>query len=151
MAADSAQLEALLGPVVEALGYELLGIEYLPRRSGAMVRLYIDHADGITADDCGKVSHQVSGVLDVEDPIAGRYVLEVSSPGLDRPLFKEEHFRRFTGHEVRIRLHGLVQGRRKLTGILRGASEGTITVEDGGEVYRVPLGAVSSARLVPDL
>ena len=82
--------------------------------------MYIDSERGITVDDCQQVSHQISGVLDVADPIPGRYTLEVSSPGLDRPLFDLEHFQRFVGHQVRIQLAAALDGRRKISGLLKG-------------------------------
>lgn len=86
MSRRSDDLNALLGPVVEAMGYEFWGLEYLQGR-GAVLRIFIDKDDGISVDDCAAVSHQASGVLDVEDLISGEYNLEVSSPGMERPLF----------------------------------------------------------------
>ena len=103
------------------MGYELVGVQMLNAgKHGKTLRIYIDHADGITLDDCAAVSHQFSGVLDVEDPVSGNYDLEVSSPGLDRPLFVAEHFARFTGEQVKIRTLSPHDGRRKLSGELKG-------------------------------
>ena len=105
------QLTALVQSAVDALGYELVGVEYLSRpTAGHLLRIYIDREGGIGLADCEKVSHQVSGVLDVEDPIRGGYALEVSSPGLDRPLFEKAHFERFVGEVARIKLHAAVNG-----------------------------------------
>ena len=103
MSKRAEQLKELLAPVVEDLGYTLWGVQYLQGR-GAVLRLFIDHDDGINVDDCALVSHEVSGVLDVEDPIPGDYNLEVSSPGLDRPLFELSHFERYQGESVQLTL-----------------------------------------------
>lgn len=136
---------------VEAMGYELVGVELFRKaKSGLVLRTYIDGPDGITLDDCSAVSHQLSGVLDVEDPITENYDLEVSSPGLDRPLFELEHFRRFIGHRARVRLMAPVAGRRKLDGTLAGTDGDTVLMEMGGEQYRIPYRQIDSARLVPD-
>ena len=99
-------------------------------------------------DDCTAVSYQLSGVLDVEDPLPGHYDLEVSSPGIDRPLVFPEHFQRFAGHRVRIRLAEKLDGRRRLEGVLRGFDAGTITLDADGRLWEIPLNDVESARLV---
>ncbi len=143
------RLNRLLRPAVEVLGYELVGVEYRRGRKRALLRVYIDKSEGITLDDCERVSHQVSGVLDVEDPIVEQYDLEVSSPGLDRPLFEPEHFERFAGHRVRVRMSPPVDGRRKFTGVLLGFEDGEVRVDEDGIERRVPLESVSAARLVP--
>jgi ribosome maturation factor RimP len=143
------RLKELIKPAVEALGYELVGVEFRRGRKRALLRVYIDKPDGITLDDCARVSHQVSGVLDVEDPIVEGYDLEVSSPGLDRPLFEPEHFERFAGHRVRVRMSPPVEGRRKFTGMLLGIENGQVRVDEDGIERRVPLESVSAARLVP--
>ena len=103
MQRNRTQLWDLLEPVVTGMGYELVEIEYNPGSRHGLLRLYIDHEDGIVLDDCTDVSHQVSALLDVEDPIAGRYSLEVSSPGLDRPLRGIKDYERFTGEIVKIK------------------------------------------------
>ncbi|MCB1794222.1 MAG: ribosome maturation factor RimP, partial [Candidatus Competibacteraceae bacterium] len=97
MRQDFQMLRRIVAATVEAMGYELVGVEFHPRPGNALLRVYIDGENGITLDDCQQVSHQLSGVLDVEDPIAGPYTLEISSPGLDRPLFEAKHFARFAG------------------------------------------------------
>ena len=144
-------VRAMIEPSLTAMGYELVGVEYLPRGAdGGLLRVYIDSPGGITVDDCERVSHQVSGVLDVEDPIKGPYTLEVSSPGLARPLFTPEHFRRFSGHKVRLKLDLPVDGRRNITGVLVGCEDDEVVVlEDGGE-RRLPLAAIGRAQLVPE-
>ena len=105
------KLTEMITAPVEALGYELVGIEFVRGRTSTL-RIYIDSEDGINVDDCADVSHQVSAVLDVEDPITVAYNLEVSSPGLDRPMFTAEHYVRFTGEEVALVLRMAVQNRR---------------------------------------
>lgn len=145
-----ARLNGLVKPAVEALGYELVGVEFRRGRKRALVRVYIDKAGGITLDDCARASHQVSGLLDVEDPIVEQYDLEVSSPGLDRPLFEPEHFERFAGRTVRVRLSPPLDGRRKFTGVLLGFDDGDVRVDEDGVERRVPLESVSAARLVPE-
>lgn len=144
-------LTKLLQPVVEAMGYEWVGLEYLSGTKGSgLLRIYIDSQTGITLDDCTTVSHQVSGVLDVEDPIRENYRLEISSPGLDRPLFTPEHFQRFLGTQAVIKFHGKWNGRRKLVGVLRGCDGVVVSLTAEGEEFEVPLDMVNSARLVPD-
>lgn len=143
-------LTRLARRVVEPMGYELVGVEHLRRPSGAStLRVYIDHPSGITLDDCASVSHQLSGVLDVEDPLPGHYDLEVSSPGLDRPLVYPEHFQRFRGQRIRVRLAEKIDGRRRLEGVLLGEQEGVIRLEADGREWALPLTALESARLVP--
>lgn len=151
MDAMTDRLTTMFEPVTEGLGFELVGVEYHPGRGEGLLRIYIDHADGITVDDCARISHQVSGVLDVEDPISGRYRLEVSSPGLDRPLMRRDDFERFAGHEIRLKLTGLWEGRRKLRGILRGLDGETVILEEEGQNLRVPLDRIEKGNLVPDL
>ncbi len=152
MRQDVQTLRRLLAAVVEAMGYELVGVEFHARYANALLRIYIDSENGITLDDCQRVSHQVSGVLDVEDPIAGQYTLEVSSPGLERPLFEARHFERFAGSEVRIQLRELQEGRRKLLGRLLGMQgDEVVIVDSDGREWRVLLERIEKARLVPAL
>lgn len=142
-------LQTLLEPVVTGLGYELLGIERTGDRSTGVVRVYIDHPRGITVDDCQVVSEQISAVLDVEGTIAGSYVLEVSSPGLDRPLFTPAHYARFVGATVSVRLREKIDGRRKLEGLLQSVEPDRIVLTQDGQTWTVPYAAVERARLVP--
>ena len=144
------RLNALIGPAVEGLGYEFVGTEYMPRRRHSLLRVYIDSETGISLDDCARVSHQLSGLLDVEEPIAGAYNLEVSSPGLDRPLFFERHFERFRGAKVRVKMRMPVAGQRNFKGILDGCRNGDVILLQDGEEHALPLEDISSARLVPD-
>lgn len=150
MSQQPAQLRELIEPAVAGLGYELVGVEYRGGSTNGLLRIYIDHVDGITLEDCQAVSHQVSGLLDVEDPIHGHYALEVSSPGLDRPLFRAQDYARFAGRRVKMRMHGLVQGRRNFTGLLLGLEGDNAIVEVDGEEFELPLDQVDQARLIPE-
>lgn len=146
-----AHLTALVCSAVEALGYELVGVEYLSRaKAGHLLRVYIDSPDGVGLADCEKVSHQVSGVLDVEDPIRGEYALEVSSPGLDRPLFELAHFQRFVGQVARVKLHAPLDGRSNYKGAILGVDSDDVLLQVDGEQVRLPFAQVASARLVPE-
>ena len=152
MRQDLQTLKRTLTAVVEAMGYQLVGVEFHAHRDNSLLRIYIDSENGINLDDCQRVSHQLSGVLEVEDPITGRYTLEVSSPGLDRPLFEAGHFIRFAGSEVRIQLRELLDGRRKLVGRLLGMRDNEVVIVDSeGREWRVPLERIEKARLVPEL
>jgi ribosome maturation factor RimP len=151
---DASRLAGLIEPVVEGMGFELWGCEYLPRRRQSLLRVYIDRQEGVTLDDCGRVSHQLSGVLDVEDPIGVPYILEVSSPGLDRLLLNADHFRRFAGEQVKIKLKWLVEGRRNIVARLRGVIDDRVLVDEQqtsreAVSYAIPLAAIERARLVP--
>ncbi|GAA0470350.1 MULTISPECIES: ribosome maturation factor RimP [Tatumella] len=142
------KLTELVTAPVEALGYELVGIEFVRGRVSTL-RIYIDSENGINVDDCADVSRQVSAVMDVEDPVTVAYNLEVSSPGLERPLFNAAHYQRFTGDEVSLVLRIAVQNRRKWQGIIK-AVEGemvTVTVEGNDEVFA--LSNIQKANLVP--
>jgi len=140
----------LIEPVVEGLGYECVGVEYNPHPTHGMLRIYIDSEQGVGMEDCTSVSHQISGVLDVEDPISGEYNLEVSSPGMDRPLFKIEQFEKFIGQRAKVNLFKPVGGRRNITGLIEKVEDGKVYLQQDGQVYEVPFQAMSKARLEPD-
>lgn len=143
-------LLALLEPGVDALGYELLDVEYRTEDGHRTLRLFIDHPDGITLDECGEVSNHVSALLDVEDPIPEAYHLEVSSPGERRPLRKRAHFERFAGERVKIELNLGIEGRRRFTGILEGITEeGMVRVEVDQTPVDLPFSDIARARLAP--
>lgn len=146
------KLSQLLAPTVESLGYELVGVEYLAQGKHSTLRIFIDSPDGITLDDCSRVSHQVSGVLDVEEPIHGQYNLEISSPGLDRPLFVPEHFQRFAGHKVKLRLRRPVDGKRKLVAVIDHVEGEQIFVKevDAQEMHTLEMSDIDKANLVPE-
>jgi ribosome maturation factor RimP len=151
MAIAKEALVQLLEPAVEGLGFELADLELHLSRGKGLLRIYIDADAGVTVEDCEAVSRQVSSVLDVADPIAGSYSLEVSSPGLDRRLVKPTHFDRFAGSDVQVRLRRLVDGRRKVRGVLVARSGAVIAVRSEGVLLELPLADVDTVRLVPDL
>ncbi len=134
---------------VAALGYELLGVELNQSTHGSILRVYIDKEDGIVVDDCVAVSRQLSAVLDVEDPIKGNYDLEVSSPGLDRPLFTPEQFKKFIGETVKLRLYEKYNGRKRFAGILKAVDDEEVVIDCDNEEFNVPFNLIEKARLVP--
>jgi ribosome maturation factor RimP len=119
--------------------------------TGALLRIYIDTEAGVTVDDCTKVSRQVSAMLDVEDPIQGHYTLEVSSPGLDRPLFEIAHYQKFVGRELKIRLYTPLDGRRNFVGTLLRVEEATITLLVEQTEVEMSFSDIEKAKLIPDL
>jgi len=144
------QLQQLLAPVITALGYELWGIERLSQGATGLVRVYIDSPQGISIDDCERVSYQISGILDVHDPISGHYTLEVSSPGLDRPLFTLEQFTRFLGHQAQVRLSQPLNNQRNFTGKIQHITETQIILQVAETEYMLPIEQIEKARLVPE-
>ena len=149
MSSKLEQLQALLAPVVEALGYECWGLEFISQGRHSLLRVYIDRAEGILIDDCEIVSRQVSGILDVEDPISGEYTLEVSSPGMDRPLFTLEQFARYVGEQVKIKLRTPFERRRNFQGILRGVEEQDVVVQVDDHEFLLPIDMIDKANIIP--
>ncbi|OFV04396.1 ribosome maturation factor [Pseudomonas aeruginosa] len=149
MSSKLEQLQALLAPVVEALGYECWGVEFISQGRHSVLRVYIDRPEGILIDDCEAVSRQGSGILDVEDPISGEYTLEVSSPGMDRPLFTLEQFAKHAGEQVKIRLRSPYEGRRNYQGILRGVEEQDVVVLVDDHEYLLPIDSIDKANIIP--
>ena len=143
------QLAKLIEPTIEQLGYELSDLELKLSGRDGIVRVFIDKPEGVDLADCEIVSRQLSALLDVEDPLPGHYTLEVSSPGLDRKLTKPEHFQRFTGETIRVKLRFPVAGRRNFRGALRSADEEKIEVEVDGESHSLQIATIESARLIP--
>jgi len=141
----------LLEPTVERLGYELADLEVRLGSKGGMVRIFIDKPEGIDLEDCERVSLAVSALLDVEDPVPGNYNLEVSSPGLDRKLTKVEHFQRFEGETVNVKMRFPIEGRRRFRGTLVSSDDENIVVEVDGESHSLPLKTIDTARLVPEV
>jgi len=146
----------LLAPTVESLGLELLGIEYLPASGSATLRLYIDVQEAeratrhVNIDDCESVSREVSAQLDVEDPITGNYTLEVSSPGVDRPLFSLAHYARFLGESAKVVMKLPQDGRRRLQGVISRIEGGDIVFTVDGAELKVTFDNIDKGRLVPD-
>lgn len=149
MRQNNQSLWELIEPVVNGMGFQVAEIEYVAHAKSHILRVYIDHENGVNIDDCGKVSTQLSGVLDVEEPISGHYSLEVSSPGLDRPLRKAADFERFSGQIVKIKMATPVGDRRNFKGTLLGITDNIVSVEVDGETYELSLGGIEKARIVP--
>ncbi|MEJ1297603.1 MAG: ribosome maturation factor RimP [Candidatus Sedimenticola sp. (ex Thyasira tokunagai)] len=152
MASAADSLTEMIRETVEPMGYELVGVEYRSQGTGgSLLCIYIDHTNGINVDDCASVSRQVSSVFDVEDPIRENYSLEVSSPGLDRPLFSEKDYERFAGSRVNIKLRTKLYEKRRFQGVLQGILDGDVVVAVDDQEYRLPLEQIDKARLVPEL
>lgn len=149
MRGQRTDLRRLLEPGVKALGFELVDVELAGQGHRNTLRVYIDGPHGVTVDDCAHVSRQLSAILDVEDPIPGSYALEVSSPGLDRPLVTPEDYRRFRGEEVKLRTTDAVDGRRNFKGRLIEASGDGIIIEVDGQRFELAIDRIERARLVP--
>lgn len=148
MAKFEQKLTDMLRPAVEEVGKELLGCEFISAGNHSVLRLFIDHENGIEVDDCAEVSRQVGAILDVEDPISTEYNLEVSSPGLDRPLFEMSHFQAVIGETINLRLSMPLNGRRKFKGKLTAIENDTLIVALDGEEYELIFSNVDKANLV---
>ena len=143
------KLTEMLRPAVEGVGKELLGIEYISAGNNSVLRLFIEHENGINVDDCAEVSRQVSAILDVEDPIGPEYNLEVSSPGLDKPLFDLEHFQAVIGETITVKLSMPQNGRRKFKGKLEAIEKDILIIVVDGQDYELVFSNIDKANLVP--
>ena len=141
------KLSLMLQPAIEVLGLELWGIEYLTKGRSALLRVYIESEQGVTIDDCEKVSRQISAILDVEDPIAGEYTLEVSSPGLDRPLFTAEQYVAYVGEVINVRLNSPIDGRRKFKGLLNSADQKMIVMTVDNQPVEILFSQIEKANV----
>ena len=152
MSAKADEIQEMLAPTVASLGLELLGVEFVPSSNSALLRLYIDvEGRHVGIEDCEAVSREISALLDLNDPISSEYTLEVSSPGIDRPLFTVAQFARVIGEQAKINLRLPQEGRRRLHGrIVRAECDSIVIAEDKGE-FSVALENIEKARLVPDL
>lgn len=148
MSAREEKLQTLLEPSVTALGFELWGVEYLAQGKHSVLRLYIESENGVQVDDCARVSEQVGAVLDVEEPISGEYLLEVSSPGIDRRLFTLEQCASYAGEPIEVKLRRPFEGRRKFSGVLRGVEEQDLVVLVDDHEYLLPFDDVDRAQLL---
>jgi len=137
----------MLEPAINALGYTLWGIEYVPQGKHSFLRVYIDKEGGVNIEDCAQASRQISSILDVEDPISGEYTLEVSSPGIDRMLFNLDQFREYLGWHINLRLTENFEGRRKFTGQLKDIVDDEVVLIIGDEEYTIPYELVEKANL----
>ena len=147
MTAD--ELEKLIEPSIERLGYELSDLEVKLGGKSGVIRLFIDHPDGIGISDCEKISAAVGALLDVEDPIPDHYDLEVSSPGWNRKLRKVEHFQRFAGEIVKVEMRFPIEGRKRFRGTLLSSDDANIVVDVDGVSHTLPMATIDTARLVP--
>ncbi|SFR49526.1 ribosome maturation factor RimP [Thiomicrospira sp. ALE5] len=146
------KIAGLVTPAIEALGMTLWGCEYIAAGKDSTLRIYIDRPEvGVNVDDCAMVSRQISAIMDVEDPISSAYYLEVSSPGLDRPLFKPEHYGPYVNKTINVRTRAPEMGRRKFKGLLLEVQAEQILVEVDREVYEIPFSNIDKANLVVEL
>jgi ribosome maturation factor RimP len=145
----SKQLEDLFEPIVTGLGFELWGVEKISQGKYSILKVYIDAENGINVDDCARVSRQIGSLLEVDDPFKGNYTLEVSSPGLDRRLFKLEQYDTYKGAQVKLRLNQPFDGRRNFTGILCGIeNEDVIVRSDSEEEILFPIEQIERANII---
>ncbi|MBT3277432.1 ribosome maturation factor RimP [Candidatus Thioglobus sp.] len=152
MAKMTDKITDLINPVLEDMGYELVGVEYVASGKHSTLRVFIDTDNGIGIEDCEKVSHQLSAIFDVEDPITNQYNLEVSSPGIERPLFHIGHYQRFLGNDITLRLVRPLNGQRKFKGAIGSVSELNHSIELVTELGPVTLDIdmIEKANLVAD-
>lgn len=148
MATREQQLQELIEPALSAVGYELWGIEYLPFGDHATLRVYIDQESGIDIEDCATASRQISAVMDVEDPIKNEYTLEVSSPGLERPLFNQSQYQAYCGDQIAVKLFERVGKLRKAKGTLVSVNDDGIEVEVDNEVHKIAFSNITKANVV---
>jgi ribosome maturation factor RimP len=152
--ANIERLRTIIEPVCEDQGYDLCELSFAREQKGWVLRVYIDHLypqqAGISFADCERLSRELSAVLDVADPVDSRYSLEVSSPGVDRPLRKLSHFQRFLGQEARLKLREALDGRKNFQGMLVSAEPDAIGIEVDGHTVRIPPDVIASAKLVPN-
>lgn len=145
------KIEKLIQPVLDKEGIELVDIEFKPRRNGSVLTIYIDKEGGVDLETCKRVSELISPILDVYDLIKSRYYLEVSSPGIERPLKKVKDFQRFVGSEVSVNTFNKIRGRKKFKGLLEKADENSIVVKVDEEKYEIPYSEISKANLMVEI
>ncbi len=149
MASKQELLEQMVAPVATALGCELWGLEYLTQGRYTTVRIFIDGPDGVSLDDCERVSRQVSAVFDVEDPIDGEYTLEVSSPGMDRPLYSEAQYARYVGETISVRLRIARDGRRRFKGVITKVENGDVFLQVDNKEIQLSIDTIDKANVEP--
>lgn len=151
MANTTATLRDQLATLVQSMGFEFVGVEMQKQGRRTVLRIFIDHSKGLTLDDCSKVSRQVSAMLDVEDPIQGEYTLEISSPGLNRPLFEIAHYQRFVGSKIKVRLHAPVENRRNFVGVLLSVEGNDIHLLVDQEEVVLSFSQIDKANIIADV
>ena len=144
------KLNELLEPLVQDLGFEFVGLEYNNNPKQSVLRIYIDHENGVGIDDCETVSRETAALLDVKDPIRSRYNLEVSSPGLDRPLFTPAHYSEYKGYKVKINLFVPQDGRRNFSGPILSADDNSVNIDQDGSAVKLEIENIAKAKLIPD-
>ena len=145
-------LTELFEPVIQSMGYALVGIEFQGSTQHGTLRVYIDHENGIGVDDCVAISHQISAILDVEEPIQQAYDLEVSSPGINRPLFKAQDYEQYLGHSAKIKMAVPLNGRRNFRGVLQGVIDSrSVQIMVDNEGYDLPISDIAKANLVDEI
>ncbi len=145
-------LTELFEPVIRSMGYELVGIEFQGSTQHGTLRVYIDHENGIGVDDCVAISHQISAILDVEEPIQQAYDLEVSSPGINRPLFKAQDYEQYSGHSAKIKMAVPLNGRKNFKGVLQGVIDSrSVQIMVDNEGYDLPISDIAKAHLVDEI
>ena len=147
---DTARIETLIAPSLEAMGYRLVRVAVTGGRRAQVLQVMAERVDErpMSVDDCTEVTHTVSALLDVADPIEHAYVLEVSSPGIDRPLIRREDYERFQGYEAKLELAAPIEGRRHFRGKLLGVEADRVRLSLGAEVVELPLARIQRAKLV---
>ena len=148
MKTSVALVRDIVQPTVEALGLELWGVEHIQQGRYSVLRIFIDSEETVNLTDCERASRQISALLDVEEPISGEYTLEVSSPGLERPLFKLDQFAQFIGDQVKIKTKGPLEGRRKFTGVIECVSEETVSLNVEGKILKLEHTEIEKASIV---
>ena len=144
------RLNEIIKNTIEGLGFELWGYEYRPHTESALLRIFIEKEQGITVDDCAQVSRQIGAVLDVENIIPVAYILEVSSPGMDRVLFTPKQYQNYIGDIVKIRTRTPIEERRNFKGVLKKVDESTVTLNIDNQEFSIPFETIDRARLVLD-
>ncbi|HFD11703.1 MAG TPA: ribosome maturation factor RimP [Crenotrichaceae bacterium] len=148
----SSRVTDLIERTVTGMGYEFVGAEMVSQRHTKLLRIYIDGTEGVQIEDCVLVSNQLSGVFDVEDPISGRYQLEISSPGIERPLFRIQDYQRFKGQQATLELYELFDGKRRINGFLEGVQGDNVLVKVlNDKVVELPFSNIRKAQLVAEL
>ncbi len=146
------ELDELLRPAIENMGLELWSLEFLSQGRRGLLRIFIDEPErGVTLEDCERVSREVSAILDVEDPFAGAFTLEVSSPGLDRALHNKAQYERFVGSTIKVRLRTGYEGRRNYSGVLMGVEQEDVVLRNGEDEYLFPISSIEHSTVVPQL
>jgi len=151
MTNTESRLAALLQPLIETMGYQLWGLEYISQGRRSLLRIYLDKEGGVNIEDCAQVSRQVSSLLDVEDPISGEYTLEVSSPGMDRVLFNLQQFREYAGYHAKVRLARSFEGKRNFTGQIKNVVDDEVVLIVGDEELTLPYELIEKANLVSQM